>query len=97
MAQSHSRAVRFEHAFSLAGIEGTFPSGTYIVEETTELVEGLTCIGHRRTKTTIELPWSGSSNHSLQLVEIDPAALEAALARDAMAIEQDPPQVPVDP
>lgn len=87
MARSQSRAVRFAHAFSLEGVEGTFPSGTYVVEETTEPIEGLTFIGYRRTKTTIELPWSGSSNFSRQLVEIDPAALEVALARDALAMD----------
>lgn len=97
MAQSHSRAVRFAHAFSLEGVEGTFPSGTYVVEETTEPVEGLTFVGHRRTKTTIELPWSGSSNFSRQLVEIDPAALETALARDALAIAQNAQQAPSTP
>lgn len=97
MAQSHSRTVHFAYAFSLEGVEGTFPSGDYNVEETTEPVEGLTFIGYRRTKTTIELPRAGSSNFSRQLVEIEPADLEAALARDARVIEQDPPQVPVDP
>ncbi|WP_072374716.1 hypothetical protein [Hyphomicrobium sp. NDB2Meth4] len=97
MAQSHSRAVRFAHAFSLEGVEGTFPSGTYVVEETTEPVEGLTFVGYRRTKTTIELPWSGSSNFSRQLVEIDPAALETALARDALAIAQNAQQAPSTP
>ena len=47
--------VSFAHPFSLSGIEGTFPAGTYAVEETREPVEGLSFIGYRRTKTTIEL------------------------------------------
>lgn len=82
MTRSGSRTVQFAHPFFLEGVEGTFPPGTYAVEETTEPVEGLTFIGYRRTKTTIELPWSSASCFARQLVEIEPADLEAALARD---------------
>ena len=82
MTRSVSRTVHFAHAFSLDGVEGTFPPGTYAIEETIEPVEGLTFIGYRRTKTTIELPWSSAAFASRQLVEIEPADLETALARD---------------
>jgi hypothetical protein len=75
--------VSFANPFSLNGIEGTFPAGTYTVEETREPVEGLSFIGYRRTKTTIELPSSNAAYVSRQLIEVEPADLEAALARDA--------------
>jgi len=82
---SSFKSVSFAHPFSLDGIEGTFPPGTYAIEETREAVSGLSFIGYRRTKTTIELPSSNTAYVSRQLVEVEPAELEAALARDAEA------------
>jgi hypothetical protein len=77
------RSVTFAHPFSLDGVDGTFPPGTYAVSESREQLEGLSFIGYRRTRTTIELPGSNAAYVSRQLVEVEPAELEAALARDA--------------
>ena len=79
------KSVTFTHPFSLDGVEGTYPPGTYAIAETHEQVEGLSFIGYRRTKTTIELPGSSAAYISRQLVEVEPADLAAALARDAQA------------
>lgn len=81
--RSSQRMVSFAHPFSLNEIDGTFPPGTYVVEETREQVDGLSFIGYRRTKTTIELPAPNAAYYSRQLVEVEPADLAAALARDA--------------
>jgi hypothetical protein len=80
---SSQRTVSFTHPFSLNGIDGTFPPGTYVIEETREPVDGLSFIGYRRTKTTIELPAASAAHFSRQLVEIEPADLVTALAKDA--------------
>jgi hypothetical protein len=80
---SNQRSVTFAHPFSLEGVEGMYPPGTYAIAETREQVEGLSFIGYRRTKTTIELPGSNPAYVSRQLVEVEPDELEAALARDA--------------
>ena len=72
---SSQRTVSFAHPFSLSGMEGTFPAGTYAVEETREQVEGLSFIGYRRTKTTIELPSSNAAYVARQLIEVEPADL----------------------
>ena len=80
---SSQRSVTFAHPFSLNGVDGTFPAGTYVIEESREQVDGLAFIGYRRTKTTIELPAANSAYISRQLVEIEPVDLAAALARDA--------------
>lgn len=80
---SSRRSVIFAHPFSLNGIDGTFPAGTYVIEESREQVDGLSFIGYRRTKTTIELPGPNTANLSRQLVEVEPADLAAALAADA--------------
>jgi len=82
---SNQRSVTFAHPFSLDGVEGMYPPGTYAISETREQVEGLSFIGYRRTKTTIELPGSNPAYVSRQLVEVEPDELEAALARDAKA------------
>lgn len=79
------KTIIFAHSFSLEGVEGTYPPGSYEVTESREPVDGLSFIGYRRTKTTIELPGSLAAYVSRQVVEVEPADLEAALARDARA------------
>jgi hypothetical protein len=74
-------SVRFAHPFYLAGIEGNYPPGIYAIEVSEEPIEGMSIVGYRRTQTTIELP-SNTAYVSRQVVEIEPADLEAALARD---------------
>lgn len=76
-------SVTFAHPFSLEGVEGTYPPGTYEVTESREQVDGLSFIGYRRTKTTIELPGSNPAYISRQVVEVEPADIEAALSLDA--------------
>jgi len=80
------KTVIFAHPFALKGVEGTFPPGSYDVEVTEEQLDGLSFIAYRRLTTTIALPSLSSTAHiSRQLVEIEPADLEAALAKDAEA------------
>jgi hypothetical protein len=81
---SSRSSVSFAYPFFLNGIEGNYPPGTYAIEVSQEPVEGMTFIGYRRVKTTIELP-SNAAYVSRQIIEIEPADLEAALARDAEA------------
>lgn len=75
--------VTFAHPFFLAGHDETFSAGTYPVEIAEEQLSGLSFITYRRVATTITLPSSNTANLSQQRVAIDPADLEAALARDA--------------
>jgi hypothetical protein len=77
------KSVTFTHPFSLEGMDEAFPPGTYLIEETREPVEGLSFIGYRRTRTTIELPNSSAAHFARQVFEVEPADLDAALARDA--------------
>lgn len=75
----------FAHPFTLNGVEGTFPPGVYAVETTQQQLDGLSSSGiaYRRVSTTILLPATKSSHSCRQLIEVAPADLEAALARDA--------------
>ena len=77
-------SVRFAYPFYLTGIEGSYPPGTYPIEVSEEPIEGMSFVGYRRTQTTIELP-SNTAYVSRQVVEIEPADLAAALARELEA------------
>jgi len=83
------RLVTFLHPFSLAGVEGERPAGSYAVETTEAPINGLSCLGYRRVSTTIDLPSNLSAMLSRQRIDIDPRDLEAAAKRDA-AIEATP-------
>lgn len=76
--------VRFINPFCLEGVEGSYPPGTYPIEVSEVPVDGMSFVGYRRTQTTIELP-SNTVFAARQVVEIDPADLEAALVRDVEA------------
>lgn len=77
------RLVTFLHPFSLAGVEGERPAGTYAIETTEAPITGLSFLAYRRVSTTIDLPSNFSAMLSRQLVDIDPRDLEAAEKRDA--------------
>ena len=79
------KSVTFANPISLNGVDGTFPPGSYAIEVAEEQLDGLSSIAHRRLTTTIALPSSNTAYLSRQLVAIEPADLEAALARDAEA------------
>lgn len=77
------KTVVFEHPFALEADDALIPAGSYQVETDEELVPGLSFIAYRRTRTTITLPAiEFGTAVQRQVVTIDPAQLEAALARD---------------
>ena len=79
------RNVTFRRPFSIGGIEGVQPAGTYVVETDEQLLEELSFPAYHRVSTSIVLPVSGGGSGSYQVVRIDPAHLEDALRRDARA------------
>ena len=79
---THS-SVTFLHPFSLAGVDGVQPAGTYAIETVEETLDNLSFAAYRRVSTTIVLPCVGTPSRQKQVVTIDPRDLEAALARDA--------------
>ncbi len=78
-------AVRFARPFHVSGIDGVHPAGTYVVETDEALIEPLSFVAYRRVSTTIQLPPDASAGGRVETYVIDPAALDAALARDASA------------
>lgn len=74
-------AVVFGRPFSLKGVEGLQPAGTYTVETEEELIEGLTFAAYRRVSTTIT-PQSPRAGALVQVLPVDPRELADARARD---------------
>ena len=74
--------VTFRLPFSIPGIDGVKPPGTYTIETDEELLEQLSFTAYRRVSTSIVLPLRRGVG-SYELIKIDPAELEAALRRDA--------------
>ena len=78
-----SRTVAFRRSFVLSGIVEEQPPGTYIVETDEELLQTASVPAYRRISTLLRLPGRPGSTLLGQVVDIDPADLAAALARDA--------------
>ncbi len=77
-SRTTSKTVTFARPFRLDGLDGIQPAGSYTVETDEELLQALSFPAYRRIDTRIRLPVAGSD----QVTRIDPAELEAALARD---------------
>lgn len=74
--------VTFVHPFSLPGFKTLFPAGTYGIDTTEDLIEGLSFMAYQRVATELHY----RTEHGVPFVEkiftIDPADLDAALAQD---------------
>lgn len=77
--------VSFMHPFRLAGMDAEQPAGAYRIESVEELLDSLTVTAYRRISTTIMLPAVFASTRSREHLRIEPADLEQALKRDALA------------
>lgn len=80
--RTQTKVLTFRHAFRLAGLDGEQPPGAYSVEIDDERLAPLSFEAYRRIGTWIRVPVPGVAG-STQTVPVDPAELEAALARDA--------------
>ena len=75
-----TKSVTFRRPFIVNDAAGEQPPGVYIVETEEELLESVSFPVYRRLSTVMHCPAPGGI---VRFVTIDPAALEAALARDA--------------
>ena len=82
MRTSH-KTVAFRQPFSLSGIDEVQAAGTYTVEPSEELLQGVSFPAYRRTETLIFLPSRPGGAFVERVVNIDPLKLEAAQKRDA--------------
>jgi hypothetical protein len=84
---SESR-VRFRAPFSIKGVEGVLPAGTYRIVTEEAAIDDLTFVAYRRVSTAIAVPIGVGSE---EMTTIDPKDLEAALERDRPAVADVPP------
>jgi hypothetical protein len=94
--RTHSETVTFARPFTLSGIDGQQPPGTYTVETDEDRIEGSFPPTYRRVSTMIRLAGRPGTGEQVQVVVVDPEELAAALARDAAppdsASAQRPPE-----
>ena len=82
--RTNRKTVTFRRPFSLSGMDEVQPAGSYTVETTEELLEGVSFPAWRRTATVILLRPQGGAAHLGQDLDIDPIELEAVQECDAV-------------
>ena len=76
-----TRQATFTRPFSLGGIDGALPPGTYAVDTDEETIDSLSFIAWRRIATSIH----GVRDGTTEIWPVDPADLDEALRHDAEA------------
>jgi hypothetical protein len=85
MTRSKTLDLTFRQPFTLKGLEGTAPPGTYRVDIEEERIDGLSFLAYRRLATFIRLPMAGYGPGSTQSFLVDPKDLADAQDRDLAA------------
>jgi hypothetical protein len=84
--RTSQKTVTFRRPFSLSGMDRVQPAGTYIVETSEELIEGVSFPAWRRTATAILLRPRAGTSGPVEALGIDPLELEAAQESDALEL-----------
>jgi len=80
--RTREKIVTFARPFVLKGIDRSLPAGEYRVKTDEDLIESLSFAAYRRVATMIFAP-AQAQRGAIEMVTIDPAALQEALERDA--------------
>jgi hypothetical protein len=80
------KTMSFKRPFTLNGVDGTLPPGEYDIDTDEESLDSLSIVAYRRTATFIQVRRDGD----MQVFPVDPADLDAALARDGEEIAASP-------
>ncbi len=81
--RTNTKTVTFNHPFHLADMEEMQPAGAYEIETDEELIEGLSFMAWRRKRSLIHLHGTTGNVKLMQVMEVDPKELDAALRRDS--------------
>jgi hypothetical protein len=84
MLRARDKRVTFTRPFVLKGLEGVQPSGTYSVENRDVHAGLLSSRKAKRTSTWIRVCLNPGTAGIVQIVNIDPLDLAAALTRDSL-------------
>lgn len=76
------KSVTFDKPFSIEGVDGIQPAGTYVVLTDEEEIQAQSFTGWRRIETMLLVPSLDASSGMEQLVRINQVHLEEALASD---------------
>ena len=76
---THRSSVTFAAPFTVKGVEGQQPAGTYQIETDEEVIEGNDRSVRRRIATLIFI----TRGQAIETCTIDPADLAAAIANDS--------------
>jgi hypothetical protein len=88
MTRTSHKTWTFGRPFLLKGVDRLLPAGSYRVTTDEELIEGLSFPAYRRLATMIFVP--GQAHSSLmEMINIDPADLQAAQDKDASDADRD--------
>lgn len=82
-------ALKFGHAFTLKDVDGLLPPGNYELVTDEELIEGLSFPAYRRVASWLLVPM----RNSIEMINVDPAGVTAAHARDALVNIPLPPHI----
>jgi len=74
--------LTFMHPFTLTAVDEPINAGAYVVETLEETVEGVSFVAYRRVSTTMTICSKVYGASWRQVIEIDAADLELAIARD---------------
>ena len=88
--RTKQETVTFTRPFTISGVDGVQPAGSYIVQIDDEVLEGLSFLAYRRAGTSMLLPLHPGSSSSVQSILIEPRELEESLARDRAACPSSP-------
>lgn len=82
---ARDKTLTFLLPFRLTEVAEVLPAGQYVVETDEEMLHTLLRPAYRRLSTSIRPARGPNSNESALSVDIDPAELAPALAKDALA------------
>ena len=82
ISRTTHKTVTFVHPFQLAGYDNVFPAGSYPIDTTEELIEGVSVNAYRRVSTELHAQVKLRGIMVEQTLNVKPADLDAALDRD---------------
>ncbi|MCC2097574.1 MAG: hypothetical protein KDJ29_11825 [Hyphomicrobiales bacterium] len=81
--RTNQTVVHFASDFRLPGFDALLPAGEYRVDHDEEAIDGVSRIAWRRVSSFIHLPAIAAQGSMQQMVPVNPADLEATLAKDS--------------
>ena len=83
-SRTQRETLVFRHTFTLAGVPGAQPAGTYTLETEEEMIDGLSFAAWRRVATTL-MRCDVAPGRPIEALAVDPRDLARAQAADAAA------------